>query len=596
MSGKATWTSDHAASVVRAPAAAATLALCGLLYYLTASLELALRPSDNGTASLSPQQGMLVALLMTTRYRRWWLIVLPVLPAHLAAYWRLGAPPWLLTLEAIHTIALTVGIVTALRLFSERPNPFGRLREFMFFLLIILSGAALLNIVSPDVTLAAGTGLDRAMLTWRVQSVASALGILTWGSSIALGLLLGADWLRPRALAQYAEALLIATALFVTFYLTFAGVPEQHAPRVLLFIPLLWLSIRLGPGATALAVAVVCTLAAASGRMTHETVGDVQIFLIVLAITVLVVAVFGEERRRETQAASARATLARRQRDERLSLMLRASHNVPPEWHIAHDPDGTGFDRHEERFARLAMAGRITASIAHEINQPLSAIHHNAEAGLLLLSGEPLDRAELEEIFNDILGDNRRAGELAGRLGELLQDHELKLDPLDINAVVDDIVDLLRAESRRRHIHFDVRYAPLPVLLGDYVRLQTVLLNLILNGMDAMEGLPESRRRLDIRTSRLDTNRIQVQVIDRGRGIDPRNLPKIFDSYFIGQRHGPGIGLALARSIVEAHGGRIWARNNADGVGVTLAFEIDCVGTSMMPAPGPTHRYGARLN
>lgn len=250
-----------------------------------------------------------------------------------------------------------------------------------------------------------------------------------------------------------------------------------------------------------------------------------------------------------------------------------------------------------ERFARLAMLGQITASIAHEMNQPLGAIRYNAEAGLLFLNRGRYDKHEFQEIFDDICRDNRRATELIGRLRELLHDHELRLDSVDMNDVINDVIKLLRIEIRQRHVHIETECTELPTVLGDYGRLQQVLLNLILNGMDAMAALPEARRRIAIRTTRVGATRIQVQVIDRGSGIDQAALPKIFDSFFTSKDHGMGLGLAIARSIIEAHGGRIWAKNNADGVGTTLAFEIDSLGANvMLSASGSSDRYGARLN
>jgi PAS domain S-box-containing protein len=250
-----------------------------------------------------------------------------------------------------------------------------------------------------------------------------------------------------------------------------------------------------------------------------------------------------------------------------------------------------------ERFARLAMLGQITASIAHEMNQPLGAIQYNAEAGLLFLNRGRYNKDEFQEIFDDICRDNRRATDLIRRLRELLHDHELQLDSVDMNDVINDVIKLLRIEIRQRHVHIETECTELPTVLGDYGRLQQVLLNLILNGMDAMTTLPEARRRIVVRTARAGATRIQVHVIDRGSGIDPTTLPKIFDSFFTSKDHGMGLGLAIARSIVEAHGGRIWAKNNADGVGATLAFEIDSLGANvMLSSSGSGDRYGARLN
>jgi C4-dicarboxylate-specific signal transduction histidine kinase len=249
-----------------------------------------------------------------------------------------------------------------------------------------------------------------------------------------------------------------------------------------------------------------------------------------------------------------------------------------------------------ERFARLAMLGQITASIAHEMNQPLGAIRYNAESGLLFLNRGRYDKEEFQEIFDDICRDNRRATDLVNRLRELLHDHELRLDTVDVNDVINDVVKLLRIEIRQRHVQIDTECTELPTVLGDYGRLQQVLLNLILNGMDAMAALPEAHRRIAIRTARVGATRIQVEVVDRGAGIDPATLPKIFDSFFTSKDQGMGLGLAIARSIVEAHGGRIWAKNNADGSGATLAFEIDSLGSKVMLASSASaDRYGARL-
>lgn len=368
------------------------------------------------------------------------------------------------------------------------------------------------------------------------------------------------------------------------------------APLYLLFIPLLWQSIRFGTAAAAMTVTLLVTLIAATGHIppsmrihatTQAASVDLQMFLIVLSATTLIVAVLAKERRRKAH--KHRAPPAR-DGEQTVVRMISAIAD-------SSDRNSAQANRSQERFARLAMVGQITASISHEMNQPLGAIRHNAEAGLLLLGAQHCDETEIREIFDDIRRDNRRASDLVRRLRELLQDHELQLDSVLINDVVSDVVKLTRIESRRRHVQVETQCAELPILLGDPARLQQVLLNLILNALDAVDGLPESRRHIFIRTARHGATGILVEVIDRGCGIDQEKLPKIFNSFVTSKQHGMGLGLAIARSIVEAHGGRIWAKNNAAGVGATVAFEIDSLGAKvMMPAPRPTDRYGARLN
>jgi signal transduction histidine kinase len=568
------------------------LPLSAVLYYLAASLDVALRLPDGNLALISPQHGVLVALLMVTPFTRWWLTALVLLPAHLAAYWDTGLPLWNVGWHALHNLALAMGSVVAFRLLLGRADPFDGLRSISLYLgITALAVPALSSVLSPHVVLSAVTGQPTAII-WQIESLASALAILTWGSCIYLGLLWAPGGLIRQLQMRHAEALLIVVALIASCYLTVVRDTTQPAPLYVLFIPLLWQAVRFGVGMATVTVTALVTWIAAAGRIppgmqAHATpqaaVVDLQMFLLVLCATTLIVAVLSAGHRRAAHSPAA----ARNEPAPQMADAVAAPR----------ERNGVEAQHTEERFARMAMVGQITAAISHEMNQPLGAIRHNAEAGLLLLGEHHCDESEIREILDDICRDNRRASELIRRLRELLQDRELQLDPVHINDVVADVVKLIRTELRRRQIQLETECASLPVLLGDHARLQQVLLNLILNAMDAVDGLPEPRRRILVRTARSDATCIVVEVIDRGGGIDHDKLPNIFDSFVTSRQQGLAVGLAIARSIVEAHGGRIQARNNSDGPGATLSFEIDSLGSKvMMPAPGPTDRYGARLH
>lgn len=581
-----TWTASHASFAALSGDSPAILApLCGLFYYLAASLELTLRGPDS-VPVLSAHHGVLIALFMLTRRERWWLFAAAVVPTHLIVYWSTGLPVWQLAWQALFSLGLAAGISMALRALLGRRNPFGSLQDFAPYLLTATLAPALLSIFSPGVLLAGN--LDLAVARWQAETVASSLAILTWTSWVYLALLPQSG--RPprqRTPIQFAEVLLIAAILVVCFRLTFVSDAEHHAALYLMLIPLLWQSMRFGVDTVAMTVTLIATLAAASDRIPHSVrirdapqaaILDLQIFLSVMTLIAVVIAIVVDECRRVARAAA--------ESDARYRAIVDSDRKNLEE-----------ANRTLERFARLALVGQITASIAHEINQPLGAIRYNAEAGLLFLNRGSYDRGEFQEIFDDIRRDNRRASDLVGRLRELLHDHELRLDPIDLNDVIKEVVKLVRVESRQRHIQLETQCAELPTVLGDYSRLQQVLLNLILNGMDASSALAESRRRITIRTARIGATRVQVDVVDEGCGIDPVTFPKMFDSFFTNKAKGMGLGLAIARSIVEAHGGRIWAENNTDGVGATLTFQIDSLGSKViLPTPGSSDRYGARLN
>jgi C4-dicarboxylate-specific signal transduction histidine kinase len=222
---------------------------------------------------------------------------------------------------------------------------------------------------------------------------------------------------------------------------------------------------------------------------------------------------------------------------------------------------------------RRAAMGELATSLAHELNQPLAAILRNAEAAKMQLASGTPPIQELQEIVEDIRKDDKRAGELIRRMRTLLQRRDLDAQTVDLDVLVQETADLLGPEATAKGVHIDIECgAGSHLVNGDRVHLQQVLLNLVLNGIDAMAGVPPERRRLTIRTARL-AGEIEVAVSDTGCGISGDALARIFEPFFTtkGEGEGMGMGLSISRSIVEAHDGRILAENNRDR-GATVRF------------------------
>lgn len=222
---------------------------------------------------------------------------------------------------------------------------------------------------------------------------------------------------------------------------------------------------------------------------------------------------------------------------------------------------------------RLMVAGELMASIAHEINQPLTAILNNAEAGIKLLESAHAPEPTLE-ILEDIRRDDVRASQVISRLRSWLTDRRLARDPVDIDAIVRDVERLLRPEADRRGVRMETALGGVPTIHADQIHMQQVLLNLMVNGMEAMAETPAPLRRLIVQTGRRPDGWVAARVIDHGCGIPAEKLPRLFDSFYTSKPDGMGIGLSIVRSIVHLHGGRISATNNPNGPGATFTLEL----------------------
>lgn len=227
--------------------------------------------------------------------------------------------------------------------------------------------------------------------------------------------------------------------------------------------------------------------------------------------------------------------------------------------------------------ARAATLSALTASIAHEVNQPLAGIITNASTCLRMLGADPPNVDGAKETARRTIRDGHRASDVIARLRALFSRREFTLESLDLNEATREVIALSSNDLQRSHVVLRSELADdLPAVTGDRVQLQQVILNLLRNAADAMAGIHGRRRHLLVRTEREDGGRVRVTVRDAGVGIDGSSADKLFDAFYTTKSDGMGIGLSVSRSIIERHHGRLWAEPN-DGPGATFAFSIPCV-------------------
>jgi signal transduction histidine kinase len=233
--------------------------------------------------------------------------------------------------------------------------------------------------------------------------------------------------------------------------------------------------------------------------------------------------------------------------------------------------------------SRVMTLGALTASIAHEVNQPLSGIITNATTCLDMLGDDPPDLAGARITVQRTLRDGNRASEVVKRLRVMFSHKQPTTEPVDLNDAAGEVLAISSSELQICRVALKTDFdAGLPLVSGDRVQLQQVILNLILNATDAMSALHEQPRNLLISTSTGEANHVWLSVRDSGVGIDPQNIEKLFNAFYTTKSHGMGMGLSISRSIIESHHGRLWASAN-DGPGATFSFSLPCRSES---APG----------
>jgi NO-binding membrane sensor protein with MHYT domain len=223
---------------------------------------------------------------------------------------------------------------------------------------------------------------------------------------------------------------------------------------------------------------------------------------------------------------------------------------------------------------RVTTMGELAASISHEVMQPLGAVVTNAQTALRWLGGQPPDLDEVRQALGRAVKDGRRAAEIIGRIRTLIKKEPLRKDALEVNKAIVEVIALTRGEVMKNNVSVQTQLAEgLPLIQGDRVQLQQVILNLIINAVEAMSGVSGGSRGLLIGTRKDTPGGVLVAVQDSGPGLNPASFERLFDSFYTTKPGGMGMGLSICRSIVEAHGGRIWATPNA-GPGVTMQFTL----------------------
>ena len=636
-------------------------------YYLGAKIGFALTLRPHPVSVLWPPNSILLAALLLTPVRVWWVILLAAFPAHLAAQLQSNVPPMMILCWFVSNSCEALIGAGCVRYLIDRPLRFDILRNvgtFCFFAAFL--GPFLTSFLDAAFVVINHWGQDSYWQVWRIRFTSNVLAALTLVPFIVTWSADGIGWLGKIRRARVLEALLLLLGLLWVNTVAFYRLAPT-ADSTLLYLPLpflIWAAVRFGSRGVSAAICTLTFLAIWSAghgygpfstRSAEENALSIQMSLIVMSVPLLLLAAVivergkGEitlrEREERISLAAESADLAfwtidfeRKEswmsdngraifsfdRDQPLSRELFLS-RVHPEDRIAMDeaierartasqtfeikyrllrPDGetrwlisrgrylrndqgevseligVAIDitaqfkadlqlqlQREEmaHMSRVSSMGELAASLAHELNQPLSAIASNAAAGRRFLAQSSPDLKMFDELLADVASDARRAGDIIHGIHYFVRKSEGTRRPVNLNEIIREVLRLLHSDLLGRATSVETRLAPnLPMVEADPVNLQQVLLNLLMNSLEAMQPNPAAKRRILIST-KCEADSVVTSVRDYGGGLPKDNPDKIFTHFYSTKPDGMGMGLTIVRSIVEAHGGKLGAENVDEG-------------------------------
>ncbi len=523
--------------------------LTGVAYYVATELAWALCFPNSKVSLLFPPHAVLVVILLLVPARHWWAYTLATVFAHFVAtqqaHWPVLYALHCEVFDAVQNMLAAAGI----RLFIKSPLQKITLRDAVVFVLIAV-------IIVPFGTAFWGAAFTISnhfgthyWVEWRNLAISNGVTAVV----LVPALLLAVNRLSRHGgrvtRAHIIEGSLLALGIVMVGAFVFDKVPAgPETSPALLYAPiplLIWASLRFGLGGISTAMLVV-TFQAIWGAMhgrgpfllqsPAENALALQMFLIVTGTPLMFLTVVLEDEKRSLHALHEVEKEARHHR-EQINLL-----------------------------SRVSLLGEMTASLAHELNQPLSAIISNANAGMRFIDRGKEDPETLRDIFVEVVADGHRAHDIIQNVRNTIKKGDPDRHQLNLNELVTKIAHAVRPDALAYSCEVETLLAEdLPLIEGDPVQIQQLLVNLVSNAFDAMQQTPPDRRKVEISTAGNGDGEVRLSVRDHGTGIPTEVHDRLFDQFFTTKEQGLGMGLAIVRSIVEAHGGQIDAENVADG-------------------------------